>query len=58
MEIKDCKGCIISRDDNGLCLWFNEDIGQCPCSICLVKIICINLCDSLDKHISKVRKSI
>jgi hypothetical protein len=51
---EECKGCTI-LDEAYSCLWFHEDISQCPCSVCLIKVICRRPCDLLDKHISKIR---
>lgn len=48
----DCEGCLDLR--NGSCNWFEETL-ICPCSICIIKVMCKNPCDLLDKHISKIK---
>jgi len=47
MKKEDCEGC---RSYRGKCLWYDDDL-TCPCSICLVKMICIESCELLDDYI-------
>ena len=43
----DCEGCRIRNTD--YCMWFEKDL-NCPCSICLVKVMCVASCEPLEKH--------
>ena len=47
MNEKYCEGCATMA--NTTCSWFRKDM-TCPCSICLVKMICVNVCSPLKKH--------
>jgi len=48
-ECRGCKGC----DSKGLCVlksYYIDDLGnkiKCPCSTCLIKGICIKICDEV-----------
>lgn len=47
MKIEDCEGCTIIEYSE--CSWFSETL-ICPCSICLVKVVCTDACDLLIDH--------
>lgn len=52
MDKESCKGCRRSYmfDEQYNCVLFIESI-DCPCSTCLIKSMCITLCDEV-KNIS------
>lgn len=54
MKRKDCEGCVIIDKNN--CSWFEESL-TCPCSICLIKVMCTHTCDLLIRHQVKVHGS-
>ncbi len=39
-NINNCKGCIEDR-----CIYANNYSETCPCIICLVKMVCKDICD-------------
>jgi len=56
LNINDCKGCytknmckIIAYVD----CTENNNIGECPCGICLIKSICINMCNDYKQFSTK-----
>jgi hypothetical protein len=51
MNKKDCKGCMLNPAYT--CVWFNKN-EVCPCSICLVKIMCGIKCDLFVKYQVKI----
>ena len=58
MKIKDCEGCPIRRSKDESwnsynCPWFKKDM-ICPCSICLVKMMCSDRCSWFVRHQIKV----
>jgi hypothetical protein len=53
MKVEDCEGCIDNKIEG--CIWFEKSL-TCPCSICLIKIMCLVPCDLLKKHIDEVYK--
>jgi hypothetical protein len=54
MKRKDCEGCeTISYGD--LCPYFDKNL-MCPCSICLVKSMCIDSCDLLEEHRKRIEE--
>jgi len=55
MDIEDCKGCKTRLGSIGNCIWFNESL-VCPCASCLIKVMCLNECELLQEHTSKVYK--
>ena len=57
MNREDCKGCKTDNPD-GSCTWFIKDTKTiCPCSICLIKMICSNSCSDFLLYSSSVNKS-
>lgn len=48
-EHPNCEGCrsMWVLEDNYVCVLFLEDQDNCPCSICLVKIMCTKMCDEM-----------
>ena len=52
MSDEKCKGCITDHYETGThhCYWdyYNKD-GTCPCSNCLVKMMCNEACDEFEK---------
>lgn len=53
MKKEDCEGCHVYKylpDEN--CRWFRED-STCPCSICLVKVMCTDSCQLIKDYINK-----
>lgn len=52
MNIEDCEGCHTEHDE---CLWFSKNL-ICPCSTCLVKVMCTNSCELLDNHIGLIKE--
>ncbi len=53
MKEEDCIGCL---DDKELCRWFDKFL-RCPCSICLIKMVCKHRCEALIEY-SKVKDKI
>ncbi len=53
MVAEDCKGCLNSYHKGG-CRWFNLKL-SCPCSTCLIKMMCDIPCDTFDKYVIKIR---
>jgi len=53
MNKGDCEGCATIA--NIICPWFRKDM-NCPCSICLVKMICADMCSLLKKHTDIIYK--
>jgi hypothetical protein len=53
-NIKDCEGCAATRLTSG-CPWFSETL-ICPCSICLIKVMCKVGCDLFWKHATEIRR--
>jgi hypothetical protein len=52
-----CEGCNTNGPDNS-CPWFKETIEiVCPCSICLVKVMCSGRCGLFIRHQIKVLDS-
>lgn len=51
MKKEDCEGC--NSHGNKECMWF-EKHSTCPCSTCLIKMMCLVPCDLLIKHINKI----
>ncbi len=51
MKIEDCEGCRTIKDRTS-CGWYHESL-TCPCSICLIKVMCITQCDLLLNYINK-----
>ena len=51
MKVEDCHGCMV--DPSYICVWFNKD-EVCPCSICLVKIMCRTSCDLFARYRVKI----
>lgn len=52
MKKKDCEGCLSINediDDNDCCIWFNKGL-ICPCSICLVKVMCVCYCNPMKEY--------
>ncbi len=53
---KDCEGCVtiwhLNLGSQCLC----SLIEGCPCLHCLVKTMCINMCDDLEIHIEKAKR--
>ncbi len=43
MKREDCEGCATLA--NGACPYFDENL-VCPCSICLIKVMCDHMCSS------------
>lgn len=54
-EDKSCRGCV-TRINSGTCIWYHESL-ECPCATCLIKMMCIDKCELLDKHITKIYKA-
>ena len=56
MMKNDCEGCVtvwhIRLGKECLC----SVTDNCPCLHCLVKVVCVNMCDALGKHIKKSRR--
>ena len=53
-----CEGCITLKDPYGKgisCYWYsyNKD-GSCPCTNCLIKMICDLFCDNFGKWTEKM----
>ena len=45
-----CKGCLAS---SSLCQYtdnYGKNDGRCPCTYCLVKMICQNVCNEFNKY--------
>ena len=56
---KHCKGCTINPESSPLeCLVdkSNEN-GECPCSICLIKMVCAEECDTYQEYQNKILRS-
>ena len=53
MKIEDCEGCLTLNPNGDKCMWFNKKL-ICPCSICLIKVMCSTDCKILKKYIDKV----
>ena len=55
MNIKDCEGCVMSVNVYHYvkCIWFHKNL-ICPCSTCLVKVMCNDTCDLLEEHTERV----
>lgn len=47
----DCEGCRTRA--NNYCMWFDEDL-FCPCSVCLIKMMCLEACELLNKYITEI----
>jgi len=52
---KDCEGCATYNKDKG-CIWFDDGL-ICPCSIYLIKVMCLNKCELLDNHIHLIKEA-
>jgi hypothetical protein len=51
MKKKDCEGCLtLDEEVEGDCPWYNEDL-ICPCSICLIKVMCSTYCNQMKEYI-------
>lgn len=50
MNKEDCKGCIVYERDLRFCSWFHKDL-ICPCSICLVKAMCEDMCEEITVYL-------
>ena len=48
MKVEDCKGCIIYSTDYK-CYFIYKDM-VCPCTTCLVKVMCNKNCKEFNKH--------
>lgn len=46
MNNKNCEGCLSTIKVDGICSLYKENI-VCPCSICLIKVICVVNCELL-----------
>lgn len=61
MKKKDCEGCkkrAILGSEN-VCFFYNDKNLICPCSICLVKIMCTtNICDLFEEHRKRIEEMI
>lgn len=49
----ECEGCIAHDIAAGECTGLRVD--NCPCLNCLVKVMCIKVCDELSIHMEKAR---
>ncbi len=47
-----CKGCL-NCDDICICRFEMYDASLCPCQICLIKGICIEICEEYNKFRKK-----
>ena len=54
MNKEDCKGCR-TNSNTGNCIWLTESL-VCPCASCLIKVMCINKCDLLQDHTTKINE--
>ncbi len=56
MKMEDCEGCIIYNTWNSMsvCPWFHEGM-ICPCSICLVKVMCNRDCKNFGEYKRSIR---
>ena len=43
----ECKGCSVYTNPHSLCNYDSYHIG-CPCKICLLKMLCNNVCEDFD----------
>ena len=50
-----CKGCVMAEYIYSYveCVWFSKTL-ICPCSTCLVKVMCNDTCDLLEAHTERV----
>ena len=58
MKKKDCDGCLVNKNNrlgHDGCKWLNTEIA-CPCSKCLIKVMCSNTCDLFYKHNIRIHK--
>jgi hypothetical protein len=53
-EEEDCEGCRTKNASGKTCSKFRFNL-VCPCSICLIKIMCMEPCDIFDSYIEKIR---
>jgi hypothetical protein len=56
-----CEGCltyeeIYKQSCNFAYVRYDKDVLICPCSICLVKMVCIDACPLLKEHRNKIRE--
>ena len=61
MKVEDCKGCVIyhMRNRNTImsgCPWFHEGM-ICPCTTCLVKVMCNRDCKKFAEYKKSKGKS-
>lgn len=53
-NIEDCEGCIIDPPYyTYTCTWFYKN-EVCPCSICLIKVMCGTKCDLFESYQVKI----
>jgi len=52
-----CKGCLSNRHDDPCGFSDDSDSGSCPCTTCLVKVMCNYVCDELSKYSLENSKS-
>ncbi len=51
MKKEDCEGCLTpDKDEEDNCIWYNKEL-ICPCSICIIKVVCLTYCDPMKKYI-------
>jgi hypothetical protein len=50
MNREDCEGCKDENKDKDGCSWFNKTV-ICPCSTCLIKVMCTIPCGLFSRHI-------
>ncbi len=58
----DCTGCRLAKSSRTYCNEFHSDHHDCPCSICIVKMMCVTgdcslWLDWFDKHYSNMMKN-
>ena len=53
MNHKRCKGCVVlKRRTIYDCAMYSLDmVSECPCHVCIVKMVCEEVCDDLRKYL-------
>lgn len=54
-----CGGCLTYESSKSSCNFayvrYDKGVLVCPCSKCLVKMICVTVCERLKKHRNKIK---
>lgn len=54
----ECDGCRVYGLDSEVCFYNTDYRNNCPCKICLIKMMCLKICPDLRNHVVKIDKLI